>query len=682
VKSTNRDQGRRVEQLAELYGIQAAYTDVEGKRQRASEETLRILLAARGADIRSARAIESSIRRRAADLSPLVEPVVVAWGGRRISIPFRPASRTPTDDVRLIVTGEEGGEWSASARRGDLEVRATRGEYACIMRGRFPSGYYRYRLTAGRRSGEGSLFVAPKLAYEPPGAQRRLGVFAPLYALHSEGSWGVGDLRDLKILKRWAERNGSAIVGTLPLLALFLDERFEPSPYAPVSRTFWNELYLDVPAIPEFQKSVAVRERMQSNAFQEALRNARSGEFLAYRDIYRLKREILQLLADFFFESGDGERRVAFQRFRRATPELAPYAVFRARVSGARGAERKRVAQYHEYVQWNMEEQVAALPPRSADGSRGLYLDFPLGTNRDGFEVARHPELFIRELSAGAPPDFAYREGQNWGFPPFDAGALRADGYAHLIECIRFQMRHAALLRIDHVMGLHRLYCIPEGEPADRGAYLTYHADEMYAVLLIESHRNRTALVGEDLGTVPSYVRSAIDRHHLRRLFVVQRQLSREMLLPSELPGNVVASLNNHDMPPFATFWRGDDIDDRKSLGLLDEDRAAEERERRETIRRRVVSLLARRRLTRAGGKRKEQITTALLRFLARSRAWLVLVGLEDLWGETISQNTPTTTWQRPNWRHRFRYAIEQIVGSKTIPAILEELQSQRSQDE
>ena len=228
----------------------------------------------------------------------------------------------------------------------------------------------------------------------------------------------------------------------------------------------------------------------------------------------------------------------------------------------ALGADGARLTS-HVVAQWAMQQQLEALGTEHV----GLYLDLPVGVNCDAYEVWRDRHLFLTELAAGAPPDALFLGGQDWGLPPLSPIALRRDRYRYLIRCVQHHMKVSRMLRIDHVMGLFRLYCVPHGRPATDGVYLRYPADELFAILTLESHRAGCALVGEDLGTVPDQVRPAMARHGMFRLHVGQWFFPPRIGDPPiASPPESVASLNTHDTPTFAGWWRGADIDDRRDL--------------------------------------------------------------------------------------------------------------------
>jgi 4-alpha-glucanotransferase len=285
-----------------------------------------------------------------------------------------------------------------------------------------------------------------------------------------------------------------------------------------------------------------------------------------------------------------------------------------------------------------------------------LYLDLPLGLHRDSFDTWKYPHLFVKGMSGGAPPDPVFTTGQDWAFQPMHPEMMRRDGYRYAIAYIRNHLRFAKLLRIDHVMGLHRLYWIPEGLKGDRGLYVEYPAEEMYAILSLESHRAGAGIVGENLGVVPSHVNAAMRRHNVRELYVAQYETavgSGKGVLRKP-PAGSVASLNTHDLFPFQGFLEETDIDARVKLGFLTEGEALKERKSRGKTRKALESALG------------KNIFEGCTRFLSKSNAAITLFNIEDIWGETKAQNIPSTTREHANWRRRLRYSMERLRTIQT----------------
>lgn len=328
---------------------------------------------------------------------------------------------------------------------------------------------------------------------------------------------------------------------------------------------------------------------------------------------------------------------------------------------------RASLRHYHLYAQWLAHEQMAHLSQEARQQGVALYLDMPLGTHRDGYDAWRYQDLFALKASGGCPPDPVFTQGQDWGFAPLHPQRSREEGHAYMLAYLRHHLQQARMLRFDHVMGLHRLYWVPEGLPASHGAYVAYPAEEIYAMLSIESHRHQATIIGENLGTMPAEVNRSLERHGIAGMFVVQYE-ARPHPGPAlrRIPEREVASLNTHDMPPFAAFWQGLDIDDRYALGLIRRRDLAGERRQRARICRSLARLTSRRGRAARGRADARSVLRATLQHLGESDARWVLVNLEDLWLETESQNTPGTSSERVNWRRKLRWTLEQLAAEPT----------------
>jgi len=586
--------------------------------------------------------------------------------------------------------------------------------------GGLPTGYHRLRVEARGSVGEALVISAPRRCWEPeiggaqsggkggyaasagfrgnhadggPGgaagggragagggeamdeplralAGTQWGLFAPVYALRSERDWGAGDLADLKALVEWTGEQGGSLVATLPLLAASFGEGADPSPYRPLTRLFWNELFLSPEGVEEWKRCEPAR-RLSSAADTQARRDAlRAKDVVDYRAVMALKRPVMEELARCFFDQAGEARRQNYEGYLRDNPFARDYAAFRAAedagapAGGAgRAAEgaRRQAEQYHLYCQWQMDRQLAGL---SAKGRPGLLFDLPLGVHPDGFDIQRWPQLFATGASTGAPPDMFFADGQDWTTPPPHPQADRRDGYPYFGACLRNLMRHASVLRIDHMMSFHRLFWIPAGlEPKD-GAYVTYPAEELYAVLSRESHRHQTAVVGEDLGTVPNGVRASMRRHAIARTWIFLGSLRpRAQTMTAAVPSGALVTLETHDMVPLAGFLHGDDIETRVETGQLDPEGA-----RRESAdRRRLVARLSR--LFGAAdddaARSASAILAGCLAYLRRSAAKIILVNLEDLLLDRRPQNVPGTGSERPNWRRKIAVSLEELPQRK-----------------
>ena len=683
---------RQLAVLAKQYRLQTAYTDGRGQRRRASQESVLATLRALGAPVLAPHDAADAARAKTATVwAQLTDPVVVAWQGRatlKLRIPTTSGAR-----VRCQLRLEDGTHqrWTVdpAGRRQTtpVEVDGTRYlEMRHPLPRRLPLGYHRLTVEHGSRSTTSLVISAPRRAYA--GGASTWGCFVPLYALHSRESWGIGDVSDLESVIGWVAAKGGDVVSTLPLLAGFLGEApFEPSPYLPVSRLFWNEVFVDPRRVPEFADCVAAQRLVASSVFQKEITRLKSATLVDYRRVAAAKRQVLELLAQSLARRR-GRRDAQFRQWKKNHPLATQYATFRAtgeRLGQPRSmwpgnltpdtlretrADRPSV-RYHLYAQWVAETQIGRVATYAHSTGRGLYLDLPLGVHREGFDVWRYPTLFATSASAGAPPDDLFVEGQNWTAPPPHPETARTDGYQYLRAALSGQLEKSGTLRIDHVMALHRLYWIPNGCDATDGVYVHYPADEMYAILCLESQRHRTRIIGENLGTVPRYVNRKMTGHGIGKLYVAQFQINERSTRPlRRVPDGALACLNTHDTPTLKGFLDGSDIDERAGRGALDSDEAVQARRERK----RAVGALRRLPDDESGGPDTAEALSLLRRslaLLARSRADLMVITLEDLWLETKPQNVPGTSRENPNWRRKARYGLEELDAVPQLNDIL-----------
>jgi 4-alpha-glucanotransferase len=699
--------------LSRLWGITSEYHDIHGKLRRASDEAfaavVRALAREPGAD--SAEDFRRlAAQRHAAVWARPLDPTGVVWvprGGRIVA-------RVPTTELGRSVPARlhmEGGDTRAFSLALDEdavgETTSLDGEQlaavSLALPGDLPWGFH--ELEVELPGAERALLIAsPERAWQPEG--RYWGLFAPLYALWSREGPGVGDFGSLRQLTAMVHEQGGALVGTTPMLAGSYDRPFLPSPYTPLSRLFWNELYLDERSLPGRDRE-PLRSLLADPTRADEARAQREAPLIDYRDVAAYRRRALDACAEILWQPGSSERD-RLERFLEDQPLVDVYARFRARVeeeaSGwahwkepARDGRLERVdvdpARWRAHVaaQWLCQQQLESIDSDTPGAGLGLYLDFPVGVHREGFDTWRWPRLFAAGPSLGAPPDALFSGGQNWGFPPLMPEGLREDRYDYMRACLRHHLKRAGVLRIDHVMAFHRLFWVPEGSPPTDGLYVRYPAEELYALVVLESHRYEALVLGEDLGTVPDEVRGAMRDHGLLRMHVAQFALNPEaerVMEPS--PGDAVASLNTHDTPTFAGFWREIDLDAFAEIGCLDEEEVAEKRRQRARVRERLPAYLERRgRLDPAPGAAAgagdaeasadlEAVVRGCHEELAAGEAKVLIANLEDLWLEDRPQNVPGTSFERPNWRRRLRRSVEEIVNDPELRDALARLDAKR----
>lgn len=702
---------KALRQLAALHGVQVAHRDAFGQRREPPQETLLRILRSLGAPLdKLSDAPDALLEGHRALWDEWVPPVLAMTQGQPALLTLHLPALLAHGHAELSIALEDD---TGGHRRKRVDYRLSElpvqgrdhidgKDYLSLqlpLPDDLPIGYHTATLEISERTTETLLLVAPPRAYPDRTAvseDRLWGIFLPLYALQSERSWGAGDFSDLQRLMEGIASLGGQMVATLPLLASFLDAPFEPSPYSPASRLYWNEFYIDPRQAPEFQHSRVARALVESLPFRDEIAALQESPHVDYRRQMKGKRRVLEALAETFAaEPSTSPRRAAYRNFIQHDPQVEDYARFRAAGENFGGPwatwpDRaqagtlhpgdygERDARYHRYVQWLAHEQLTTLSQRGRQLGQGLYLDLPLGAAYDSYDVWRERSLFALDMAAGAPPDSFFTGGQNWGFPPLHPEAIRRQGYRHVIHFLRNHLEYAGVLRIDHVMMLHRLFWIPKGADAGAGAYVRYQADEWYAILKIESHRHRAYIIGENLGTVPEYVNRDLERHNIQRMYVLQYEAQPDKKDPLRpVPSDAAASLNTHDMPPFAAFWSGADIDDREDLGLLDAKEAKEERERREAIKDALTQAFREDGRLRPG-EVTENMAIPALRWLAASEAHLVLVNIEDLWREQHPQNVPGTTDEHPNWRRKARFGLEEMLAQPTVRETLQQIDQLR----
>jgi 4-alpha-glucanotransferase len=657
--------------LARLRGVQLSYTDTWGRTQRASSSTLIGVLQALGepiSDAAGAAGALSAHRYRAA--SSRAPKVAVAWDGQLQPVHVRsPPRSAPTASLVL----EDGTRTRAtvSAMRASPAgaMRATHGVRAA---GPLPPGVHCLELEfAGSQASAVTVISSPSVP--SPGGERAWGVVAPTYALIDQRMRARGDLSSLGALTQLVGDLGGRYVATLPLLAApgaTDDVNSAPSPYSPISRMWWDDSYLDLARLPELSGERGLADPSQRRSLLEL--------------------GVCRLLG------GRGARASSYRRYAREHPQLGHYATFRAAIEKA-GADWHRwpsawragtigraevspvAVSRHRYAQWATDEQIAEVAATAAGANCGLMLDLPIGCHANGYDPWAYPRSFASGAAVGAPPDTFFHAGQNWGLPPLDPARQREEGYVVLRGALRHCVRYADALRIDHVMGIRRLWWIPDGMAASEGAYVRYRADELLALAILEASRRGARLVGEDLGTVEPALRRMLRSHGVRGTDVALFDIIDAPSKPLLPRASSVALVDTHDTPTFAGWYDGTEIDDRQRLGLLSRSAAAAERRAGRVARSLLVKRLRDEGRLRAGSRPDAvAVVAVLLEELGESRAAIVLATLEDLWGEHDPQNIPGTTREHANFTRPLAKTIEEVAADQVVHVILARLDASR----
>jgi 4-alpha-glucanotransferase/(1->4)-alpha-D-glucan 1-alpha-D-glucosylmutase len=700
-----------LEKLAALHGIESGYHDVWGHWRAASPETLRAILRSLGVDADNpAQALAAHERARAAERLPraIVCRPADLHKGVRLQLPQRALAHTfawriveedggsreePFDPLALPVIEEFAGD-TAPVRAFRLPLPAD-----------LPAGYHRLEiLEGGAPCACAELIVVPATCYLPPAfasGARFWGCSVQLYGVRSRRNAGIGDFTDLRrCAEAWAER-GAAFVGTNPLHALSLADPEHASPYSPTSRLFLNPLYIDIAAVEDFAELAA--QDSEIVARWEALGAAlREGDSVDYTGVAAAKRAMFEKLHGHFLARHvcvPTRRARAFRHFREARGDaLRCHAIhealrehlgkpwpqwpeeYRDPASPAVqrfAAENDERVSLHAYLQWQADLQLAEAHARAKESAMaiGLYADLAVSIALDGSEAWSYRELYALGASVGAPPDAFSPRGQDWGLPPLSPRALRDSAYAPFIATLRANMARAGALRIDHVMGLTRLFWVPHGMEASQGAYVRYPLEDLLGILALESRRHRCVVIGEDLGTVPEdFFRKLQAADVLSyRLLLFERD-GDAFKPPASYPRRALVAWSTHDLPTLAGWWAGSDIEARVQAGRIDEAHARDERSARERERAALADALGREKLLAPEWTVEDDLATAVQAYLAATPAAILAVQIEDVLGVREQANLPGTTTEHPNWRRKLPLALEDWARDRRFKRVTAKL--------
>jgi 4-alpha-glucanotransferase len=719
--------------LADRAGIAADYYDIAGTHHVTTDETRRAILAAM--NLRVSNREELMAELEAWDIRWWLrgcEPVHVLRSGRDAGCwsLYVPCERSDDSSLQVqwSLQGENGETQYERTEGPGLKIEETRMiqnrqfvRVALAFPQGLPLGYYSVKAYARGNATNTeftfSLIVAPERCYIPDELRQGVrwwGMALQLYSLRSQHNWGVGDFRDLSAVIEWAgKRLGAAVIGLNPLHALKNSQPYHISPYSPSSRLFLNDLYIDVTKVPECWTDLDVQRRLADSSFRSRIDAARRCELVDYDAVRSTKREVLDLCYRAFlqdnFEGAEPDLKPTTDRGRRfhhflerEGESLTHYAVFQALEEWRQSASststiwedwpepyrtrksealeefrRQRMSRvrFFQYVQWLAAEQLeeAVKKTHEAGMTIGLYHDLALGSDRYGADGWLNQDVLAFKADCGAPPDAFAPEGQNWGISPLDPLRLRASGYRYFIELLRNNLRYGGAIRIDHVMALFRLFWIPRGLPPAMGTYVHYRDDELLAIVALESVRAKALVIGEDLGTVPDWVRDRLGTAGVLsyRVFYFEREHWGGWKPPAHYPAQSLAVVTTHDLPTLVGYWEGVDIETRSALGLFpsDDARKAMWVERHREKAGILAALKAEGLLPSEGSDDPAQTPTMTIelmesihQYLARTPSWIVLANIEDIIGSRVQTNLPGTVDQHPNWCRKLDLTVEEMT--------------------
>jgi len=721
--------------LAALKGIEPEYWDVWGHVHSNFQETQIKILSAMGCRLRSLGELKKEVQAEEnRDWRPVTEPILIVSGDAlpkelTFQIPAnhdKETDRLPPDiQVRINIKEESGNGSNHFFSQKQLLFKGAKTINGRVyLRGSLPFpeglplGYHQIFLTLKQTNYRFvqtvKVIVCPGQTYLPlvlRGIGKRAGLMISLAGLRSKNNWGVGDFGDLRELVRWAiDVLQVEVIGLLPLHALSNHEPYNISPYYPSSRLYRNPIYLNIPEIEEYNYSPKAWKIMMAPETQELLAELRDCEKVQFEKVDTLKRKVLENIFETFLvrhwkaAGQKSERQKNFQayiknegklldhyavycaltaHFERTNPEFQTWEQWPHPFQDPYSREVKIFQEnhwqevlFHKYLQWQVEAQLSEVQEMALQSGSGigLYHDLALGIDPWGADSWAYRGFTIPGVRVGAPPDDFSPKGQDWGFFPPNEEKYRQDGYELFALEIRKNSRPGGALRIDHIMKFFRLFWILEGRDPQEGAYVKYDLEDYLKILALESVRNKTLIIGEDLGTLPNQLSEILHRYGIfsYRLFYFEKDESGILKSPEIYPDWALASVSTHDLPTLAGFWGMDDLVLRKELGLFPEEepfhQALADRiidKRRMIDRLHQLGFLSEEEACSLQAQGEpvltEELHRAVLSFLVSTKAKLVALSQEDLFLEKEQLNLPGTVTAYPNWSRKMRYSVEEL---------------------
>ena len=662
--------------LAAARGVSTSFRGWDGREHPVAAGTLHGVLAALGDRTGTVDDLQSALRD--AEQAPwrcLLPPSVVSREGREIHVSVHVPHGTP---VSVWAVTEDGNRVDAEQRDNWEEPRdvdgTLTGRASFAISGGLPLGWHTLHADAGGELAECALIITPERLETTRrlASERQWGLTAQLYSVRSSRSWGIGDFSDLVDLAAIAGKDGAGFVLVNPLHAGEPRPPIEDSPYLPTTRRFFNPLYIRVEDVPEYgYLDPAARAGVEKNA--ALLHAANTADGLLERNAsYQAKIDALELIfkvrrspgrvrmfENFCAAEGKGLDDFALwctlaERLPPTAPEwsgeaLSPETPY---CDNVRDEQSDRL-EFYRWLQWICDEQLANAQrtAKQCGMAIGIVHDLAVGVKTTGADAWMLRDVLAQGVTVGAPPDVFNQQGQNWTQPPWHPGRLAAAGYKPYRDMLRTVLRHAGGIRVDHILGLFRLWWIPEGAGPEEGTYVYYDHEALIGILALEAQRTGAIVVGEDLGVFEPWVRDYLTERGILGTSILWFEHNESgPLSPEEYRQQCLTSVNTHDLPPTAGYLAGEHVTLRESLGLLlrpvEEERAEAVAEQES-----VLALVRERGLLPDSSADVQRTVEALYAFTALTPSALLGVALVDAVGETRTQNQPGTDAEHPNWR-------------------------------
>ncbi|MGL0932919.1 4-alpha-glucanotransferase [Vibrio vulnificus] len=717
-----------LKKVAEMARLADSYVSAWGDEALVSEETLRRLLNSLGYDTSSDEKLLASAEKKLK--KDVLAPVLVLRDGDPVEVELNLGTSARESEFNWRLETEQGevleGYLQSQIVR---DERAEGGPLVFALPKDLAWGYHKLYVSRKRRKApyEMALIITPRACFKQDSLELNKKLWGPsiqLYTLRTQHNWGIGDFGDLKLLVSDIASRGGDFIGLNPIHSLFPANPEGASPYSPSSRRWLNILYIDVSSVPEFALSALAQQKVGSAEFQQRLQKARESHWVNYTEVAELKMSVLPLLfAEFKTRHLDknSDRARAFLEFvEEGGDSLVHQAAFdalhaelHAQDSNVWGwpvfpeqyrrfdsaATQKFIKDNQEkvhlymYLQWIADGQIKEAQALAEEKgmSVGLYRDLAVGVADSGSETWADNGNLVLDASIGAPPDILGPLGQNWGLPPLNPEVLQATGYDAYIKLLRANMKHCGALRIDHVLGLLRLWWIPKGEKATEGAYLYYPVEDMLAILALESHRHQCSVIGEDLGTVPDEIVDILRDAGVHSYKVFFFETSKEdggFISPKHYADQSMAALCTHDMPTLRGFWHCDDLKMGREIGLYpNEEQLNGLFDDRLKCKQGILDSVRWHGYLPEGIGHDAQyvpmdahLSEALQLHVAAGASALLSVQLEDWLQMDNPVNIPGTVDEYPNWRRKLSMNLEEIFSREDVNRIARRLTEVRAQ--
>ena len=674
-------------ELAEKLGIKTSFTYGNGnlKTCYASDSVLRCLIKDLGYNATDDKQIENSLTRiEKKRWQSAMEPIYVVQQGKIFLDVVLTEKENEFELCRI--DNQQSLHFNFEETERKTNGRTTYVRYKLSVTDDIEIGYYELELRTKKHVYKTTLAVAPHQCYElnKNNKEKLFGFAIQLYSLKSYRNWGIGDFTDLENVAEILADNGGDVIGLNPLNVLLHDYPENASPYASISRLFLNPIYIDMERVPFYE------EKFKD---EETIRIAKEKEHIDYTVVYTAK---IKALREIFAQLGNHRKSDyyrAFEKFKKNDEgELYRLALFET-ISEAKNTfkakklpktaieiekfaeDNKKEVDFFMFLQFEADRQLQEVYTKIKERNMaiGLYRDLPVGVSKDSAEVWGDKYLYMQESGAGAPPDNYFPTGQKWGLGAFNPFELKARGYKPFIQILRANMRYAGAIRIDHVMGLSRLYLIPDKEK--EGTYLSYNAEDMFNLLALESYLNKCVVVGECIGNVEAGFTEMLEDRNIYALGVLWGERSDAngtMSRPHEYKQKYFASVGTHDMPPLKAWWFGKEIGLMNKLGLFTAEETQNSYHWREHERTLLLQALDGECVWPQDNYRKsdyhfgegypEGIEEAVHAYMAKTNSEVFMMQPEDIFQSDGIQNLPGTDIDKyPNWRTKLPIEVENI---------------------